>query len=186
VPAKHEPAVEVRRTTSHLSIELNRPERHNAFDVAMRDGLYDALLLAIADDTITRVTITGRGASFCSGGDLDSFGTAPDVAGAHAIRLARSCGRLIAALRNRVEVRLHGTCFGAGIELPAFAGSVTATPAAVLSLPEVSFGLVPGAGGTVSLPRRIGRQRTAYLALTGARLDAATAHRWGIVDHIDS
>jgi hypothetical protein len=186
VPSASASVVEVQRTSSHLSIELNRPDRHNAFDVALRDGLYDALLLATADDTITRVTITGRGASFCSGGDLDSFGTAPDVASAHAIRLARSCGRLLAALRDRVEVRLHGACFGAGIELPAFAGRVTANADSVLALPEVSLGLIPGAGGTVSLPRRIGRHRTAYLALTGARLDAFAACAWGLVDSFES
>jgi enoyl-CoA hydratase/carnithine racemase len=51
-------------------------------------------------------------------------------------------------------------------------------------LPEVGMGLVPGAGGTVSLPRRIGRQRTAWLALSGARLDADTALAWGLVDEI--
>ena len=52
------------------------------------------------------------------------------------------------------------------------------------ALPEISMGLVPGAGGTVSLPRRIGRQRTAWLALTGTRLDAATALRWKLIDAI--
>jgi enoyl-CoA hydratase/carnithine racemase len=46
------------------------------------------------------------------------------------------------------------------------------------------MGLVPGAGGTASIPRRIGRQRTAYLALTGERIDAHTAHAWGLVDEI--
>jgi Enoyl-CoA hydratase/isomerase len=185
-PQQNACAVGVQRDGSHLTIELNRPERHNAFDVAMRDGLYDAMLLAVADSSITRVTLSGRGASFCSGGDLDTFGSAPDVGNAHAIRLARSCGRLLAALANRVEVRLHGACFGAGIELPAFAGRVIATSDAVTSLPEISLGLIPGAGGTVSLPRRIGRQRTAYLALTGARLDAATAHAWGLIDTVDA
>ena len=51
-------------------------------------------------------------------------------------------------------------------------------------LPELSMGLVPGAGGTVSLPRRIGRQRTAWLALTGEPIDAETARAWGLVDQI--
>ena len=55
---------------------------------------------------------------------------------------------------------------------------------AFFQLPEVSMGLVPGAGGTVSIPRRIGRQRTAQLALSGRRLDAETAWRWGLVDEL--
>ena len=79
---------------------------------------------------------------------------------------------------------MHGACIGAGVELPAFAARVVAAPDAFFALPEVAMGLVPGAGGTVSLPRRIGRRRTAYLALTGARLDSRRALDWGLVDAI--
>ena len=71
-----------------------------------------------------------------------------------------------------------------GIELSAFAGTVEAAEGTTVSLPEVSMGLIPGAGGTASIPRRIGPQRAAWLALTGTRLDAATAVRWGLVDRI--
>ena len=60
----------------------------------------------------------------------------------------------------------------------------SAAPGTVIALPEVSLGLVPGAGGTVSIPRRIGRHRTAALALSGATIDAATALAWGLVDEI--
>jgi enoyl-CoA hydratase/carnithine racemase len=60
-----------------------------------------------------------------------------------------------------------------------------ARPDTVIGLPEVSLGLIPGAGGTVSLPRRIGRHRTAWLALTGRTIDAATARAWGLVDEIE-
>jgi enoyl-CoA hydratase/carnithine racemase len=73
---------------------------------------------------------------------------------------------------------------GAGIELPAYAQRITAAPGTIISLPEIALGLVPGAGGTVSLPRRIGRQRTAWLGLTGARIDAVTALEWGLIDAI--
>jgi enoyl-CoA hydratase/carnithine racemase len=59
---------------------------------------------------------------------------------------------------------------------------VRVRPDACFSLPELAMGLVPGAGGTVSLPRRIGRHRTAWLALTGATIDAATALDWGLAD----
>ncbi|HYT40119.1 MAG TPA: enoyl-CoA hydratase/isomerase family protein, partial [Acidimicrobiia bacterium] len=80
---------------------------------------------------------------------------------------------------------LHGACIGAGIEMAAFAGRVIAHIDAVISLPEVGLGLIPGAGGTVSLPRRIGRHRTAELALGGGPIDAPTAQKWGLVDAID-
>ena len=77
---------------------------------------------------------------------------------------------------------LHGACIGAGIELAAFAGRVEARDGTVIRLPELAMGLVPGAGGTVSLPRRIGRWRTTYLVLSGVPLDPSTALAWGLVD----
>jgi enoyl-CoA hydratase/carnithine racemase len=83
-----------------------------------------------------------------------------------------------------VRVEVHGACVGAGIELPAFARRVVARSDAFFQLPEVAMGLVPGAGGTVSIPRRVGRQRAAYLCLSAVRLDAETALAWGLVDEI--
>ena len=150
----------------------------------MRDALVDALAAAAADPGL-RVEIDGAGPSFCSGGDLAEFGSVPDAATAHRLRLRRSAGRALAAVAERVVVRVHGACVGAGVELPAFAGRVIARRDATFRLPEVAMGLVPGAGGTVSLPRRIGRQRTALLALTGAPIDAATAQQWGLVDEVE-
>jgi enoyl-CoA hydratase/carnithine racemase len=89
---------------------------------------------------------------------------------------------LLADCADRLRFEVHGACVGAGAELPAFAARVEAAQDAYFQLPEVGMGLIPGAGGTVSLPRRIGRQRTARFALTGERIDAATAQRWGLVD----
>jgi enoyl-CoA hydratase/carnithine racemase len=101
------------------------------------------------------------------------------------VRLTRSPARLLWSVAARTTAYVHGACLGAGVELPAFAGRVVATPDATFGLPEVSIGLVPGAGGTVSLPRRIGRQRAAYLGLSGRRVTAAEAFRWGLVDAIE-
>ena len=84
----------------------------------------------------------------------------------------------------RTRAHLHGAAIGAGIELAAFAGTVLAAPDTRIRLPEVAMGLVPGAGGTVSLTRRIGRPRTCYLGVTGRELDAADALAWGIVDRL--
>jgi enoyl-CoA hydratase/carnithine racemase len=181
--APHGPAVETTRRGQLLSLEFNCPEKRNAFSAEMRDALCEALQIAIADPEL-RLSISGRGPAFCSGGDLDEFGSLPDPGQAHAIRSTRNAARLLAAVAARAECRIHGACVGAGIELPAFTSRVIAAPDFFAQLPEVAMGLVPGAGGTVSLPRRIGRQRTAWLALTGERLDAETALRWGLIDEI--
>jgi enoyl-CoA hydratase/carnithine racemase len=176
--------VVVERVGDRLCIALNRPDRHNAFSAAVRDALVEALTVAVVDATVREVVLRGNGPSFCSGGDLDEFGTCPDPATGHLIRTTRSPARLLAALTARAHVHVHGACIGAGAELAAFAGRVTAARDAFFALPEVGMGLIPGAGGTVGIPRRIGRQRTAWLALTGDRIDAAAACAWGLVDAI--
>ena len=177
------PAVRVERDGDVLRVTLARPHVHNAFNAAMRDGLVEALALAAIDGAL-RVEVAGDGPSFSSGGDLAEFGTAPDPATAHVVRLTRSPARALAAIADRVTVHVHGACAGAGVELPAFASRVLAREDARFWLPELLMGLVPGAGGTVSLPRRIGRQRTALMALTGTPVDAATALAWGLVDEV--
>jgi enoyl-CoA hydratase/carnithine racemase len=70
------------------------------------------------------------------------------------------------------------------LEMAAYCGWVQAHPDTVLGLPELSLGLLPGAGGTVSVTRRIGRWRTAYLVLSGRTIDAQTALRWSLVDDV--
>jgi enoyl-CoA hydratase/carnithine racemase len=171
------------RDGDELVITLNRPEQHNAYTAAMRDALVEALDLAVLDPVL-HVTLRGAGRSFCSGGDLAEFGTTPDLAAAHGIRMEQSAARRLARLADRLTVEATGACTGAGIELAAFAQRVVAAPRAFFRLPEVSMGLIPGAGGAVSVPRRIGRRRTAYLALTGVRLGVAQALEWGLVDEL--
>lgn len=176
-------AVRVERRGDRLHLTLDRPAVRNAFNTRMRDELLDALAIAAADPNV-EVIVDANGPSFCSGGDLREFGTTPDPATAHLVRLRRSVGRSLHALADRVTVRVHGACVGAGVELPAFAGHVVARPDTTFRLPELAMGLVPGAGGTVSLSHRIGRQRTARLAILGTPIDAATALTWGLVDEI--
>lgn len=185
VPPAEEPPVLVSRTGDTLGITLNRPERRNAYGRQLRDEFVDALRLALLDPGIRSVRINGAGPSFCAGGDLDEFGTTPDPATAHFVRTRGGAGGLLSLLAERTTVSVHGHCVGAGIELPAFAGRVTAHPDTVFRLPEVAMGLIPGAGGTVSIPRRIGRWRAFGFALSGAPLDAATAKSWGLVDEIE-
>jgi enoyl-CoA hydratase/carnithine racemase len=178
------PAVAVHRDGDRLELVLNRPAVRNALDSRMRDELVAALAIAAGDPSVAEVRLRGAGPAFCAGGDLDEFGSRPDVATAHLVRMTRSPARAMAAVADRLVAHLHGACFGSGIELPAFAARVIARPDTVVGLPEVSLGLIPGAGGTVSLPRRIGRHRTAWLALTSRTIDAATALEWGLVDEI--
>ncbi len=182
-PPAPEPVL-VTRDGARLSIVLNVPERRNAFSAAMREALLDAVLLAEADETIESVELRGAGPAFCSGGDLDEFGTATDLVAACLVRLSRAPWRVIERIAPKVTVFAHGACVGAGTEISAYAGRVVAAPDAFFTLPEVHMGLVPGAGGSVSVVRRIGRWRAAWLMLTGERLPAATALRWGLVDEI--
>lgn len=180
-PVTGEPLL-VERRDDELHIALNRPAARNAYSARMRDAFYDALLLLKGDDTLRRAVIRGEGSCFSIGGDLEEFGLATDAATAHAIRSSRSVPGLLWELRERLEFRLHRACIGAGIELPAFASRVIADRNTFVQLPELRFGLLPGAGGTVSIPRRIGRHRTAYLALSGRRVNAVTGHEWGLID----
>ncbi|HEX3647587.1 MAG TPA: enoyl-CoA hydratase/isomerase family protein [Pseudonocardiaceae bacterium] len=183
-PPAHEPVL-VERGADELRVTLNRPERRNAYGRELRDALVEALRIAVLDDTVTRVVLRGAGPSFCSGGDLAEFGTTPDVATAHFVRVQAGASRLLHQLADRVTVHVHGGCVGAGVELPAFADHVIARPDTTFRLPEVGMGLLPGAGGTVSLPRRIGRWRTLHLALSGRPIDASTALSWGLVDAVE-
>jgi enoyl-CoA hydratase/carnithine racemase len=100
------------------------------------------------------------------------------------VRLRRSLAWRFAELGPRMVVGLHGACLGAGIELPAFAHRLVAADDAVIGLPEGSLGLIPGAGGTVSIRHRIGSGRTLDLIVSGRHIDAATAHSWGLVDEV--
>jgi enoyl-CoA hydratase/carnithine racemase len=185
-PRRSGPAhrVRVERDGDELHVLLDRPQRRNAVDAAMRQSLLEALSIAAFDPAV-RVVIRGSGPSFCAGGDLDEFGTARDLAAAHVTRTVASVGAAIARIADRVTVRVHGVCAGAGIELAAFAATVVSAAGSEFVLPEIGLGLIPGAGGTVSLTRRIGRQRTLWMALTAARVSASVALEWGLVDAVE-
>jgi enoyl-CoA hydratase len=180
-PAERAPLL-IERQGTQLNLRLNRPERRNALSVGMRDALFEALELAIADRTIAQITISGAGTCFSAGGELTEFGSAPDPATAHAVRSIRSVPALLGRCADRLTFRVHGAAVGAGVEMAAFGRRIEATADAFFQLPEIRYGLIPGSGGCVSLPRRIGRQRTAYLALSAQRLDARTALAWGLID----
>ncbi|WP_280384582.1 enoyl-CoA hydratase/isomerase family protein [Nocardia wallacei] len=184
IPVPGRDPVLLRRTGSRLSITLDQPERRNALGARMREDLLAAFQVAEADPSIESIELSGTGPAFCSGGDLDEFGTATDPVAAYLVRLDRAPWAVMDRVADRLTAHVHGPCIGAGAETAAFAGTVIASPDAFFRLPEVHMGLVPGAGGTVSLPRRIGRWRATWLMLTGHPLPAHRALEWGLVDQV--
>ena len=190
VTAEQSSPLDIQRINDTLTLSFTRPQQHNAYSQALHRTLWEALATAQADVTIRNITLRGTGPSFCAGGDLNEFGLATDAGLAHLSRMTHSVATLIHQLSQRpgtaVTCELHGACIGAGIELPAFASFVTAHPDSFFQLPELSMGLIPGAGGTVSITKRIGRQKAAYLSFTQQRLDASTALAWGLVDEVSA
>lgn len=176
--------VELRRIGDTLEITLCRPHVHNAFNASMRDGLVEALEVVHNDPSIEAVHLRGAGPSFSSGGDLREFGTAPDPSTAHLIRTIRSQVLALDRCLQPVTAFVHGACIGAGLELAARADRIVAHPGTSFALPEIGMGLLPGAGGTTTIPRRIGSERTAYLALSRTDVLVDTAQDWGLIDEI--
>jgi enoyl-CoA hydratase/carnithine racemase len=189
VPLWPDPVV-ADRDGNALHIRFNRAARHNAFSNDARAALLEALDVARHDTSVDEVLLTGNGPSFCSGGDLAEFGSFADPASAHIARVRHSPALALDELTRRLDRRcraqVHGQVLGSGLEMAAFCGWVEAHPDSVLGLPELALGLIPGAGGTVSVTRRIGRWRTAYLVLSGRRVAADTALDWGLIDAIGS
>jgi enoyl-CoA hydratase/carnithine racemase len=185
VPDIAEPVL-ARRDGDTLRITFNRPQRHNAFSTDARAALLEALTVALLDPSVTGIVLSGNGPSFSSGGDLAEFGTFADPASAHLARTRHSPALALDALTARLgrscRARVHGRVMGSGLEMAAFCGWIEARDDSLFGLPELSLGLIPGAGGTVSITRRIGRWRTAYLVLSGRTIGAGTARDWGLVD----
>jgi enoyl-CoA hydratase/carnithine racemase len=187
VPDLPDPVV-AERIGDVLHVRFNRPQRHNAFSTDARAALLETLDVALLDTSVTEVVLGGNGRSFCSGGDLAEFGTFADPASAHLARTRHSPALALDALTARLgracRAEVHGQVLGSGLEMAAFCGHVTCRADATLGLPELALGLIPGAGGTVSITRRIGRWRTAYLVLSGATINPTTALDWGLVDAV--
>ncbi|MBF6191567.1 enoyl-CoA hydratase/isomerase family protein [Nocardia implantans] len=188
IPPEEAEPLEVVRTGHTLTIRFDRPHRHNAFDNRTRAALLDALAIARLDPSVLAVELCGNGPSFCSGGDLAEFGAFTDVAAAHLARTRHSPAlalhEVTARLGRACRAVVHGRVLGSGVEMAAACGAVVADPGAEFGLPELDLGLIPGAGGTVSVTRRIGRWRTGYLVLSGRTIPASTALVWGLVDAI--
>jgi enoyl-CoA hydratase len=187
-PALHLPPgrIAVERHDAELHITIDRPLARNAIDRDLRDQLFDAITIANLDTEIEVVKLRAAGTAFCVGADLAEFGATRDAATAHLIRSRTLPARALEVRADILDVHVQGACVGAGLEMAAFASRLTATPNAWFQLPELAMGLIPGAGGCVSVPRRIGKQRTALMILSGRRINAATALRWRLIDAIET
>lgn len=174
----------VERRDDVLHIRLDRPMARNAMDRSLRDELFNAFTLAEYDDEIRSIKLSASGTTFCAGGDLKEFSEI-NPATAHLIRSRTLPALVIERCSDKLDVHVQGACIGAGLEMSAFAKRLIATPDAWFQLPELSMGLIPGAGGCVSVPRRIGRQRATLMMLSGQRIDANTALKWRLVDAIE-
>lgn len=178
------PAVRYERAGDRVTLTLSSPGNRNAMTAAMRDALWEALANVLDDPTRPSLLLCAEGKCFSTGGHLPEFGTARDLALAHAVRCQRSPARLLHRLGARATVMLHGACIGSGIEVPAAAARRIGAPDTLIQLPELAMGLIPGAGGTASLARAIGRHRLMWLVLGGFRLGAPTALAWRLLHEI--
>lgn len=169
---------------NQLELIMNDADNLNQVGVVMRDALCEALDMAFLDTGLEKITLTGSGRVFSTGGDVSEFGEVIDPTTAHWVRSLRLPAWRLARLTDKLHVHVNGAAIGAGTEIAAFGKHVTASSNAWFQLPELKYGLIPGAGGTASIPRRIGRQHTAYLALSMDKINAETALDWGLVDSI--
>lgn len=181
--------IDLVRRDDRLIVTLDHQDSGNAIDRAMRDALGEAFAMAALDPELRRISLRGAGRTFSLGAEMHEFGTTSDPATAHDIRARTLPARALAALAqadcaDKLDVHVQGGCVGAGLEIAAWASRFTAAPDAWFQLPELAMGILPGAGGCVSLTRRIGRQRTALMILSGKRISAKQALGWGLIDAI--
>lgn len=172
--------VTVERRDAVLVVAIDRPERRNAVNAAVSRGIAAALDMLDRDPALRIAVLTGRGGVFCSGMDLTAFidGERPELP-----------GRGFGGLTERPPAKpliaaVEGFALAGGCELALACDLIVAAEDAVFGLPEVSRGLVAGSGGLIRLPRRVPQAIALEYVLTGARMPAEIAHRWGLVNRL--
>jgi 2-(1,2-epoxy-1,2-dihydrophenyl)acetyl-CoA isomerase len=169
-----------------LVIRLNRPERRNAFDLEVRQGIAEAVYEARDDDTVRAVIITGTGDVFCAGGDLKSLSEAkrPMFKDRDRIRRLHPWFRELVNLEKPVIAAVNGPAFGAGFNLALACDFIIGTPTTRFCAVFGRIGLVPDLGGFFLLPRILGLQRAKDLVFSAREVDAEEALRLGILFRI--
>lgn len=172
----------------HLAeLILNRPDSMNAINNQLASDLIDACAALAADDSVWAVIFRGAGErAFCVGADLKAR---RDFSAEDWVEQRALLRRLFKALRDVPQpmiAAVHGFALGGGTELALLADFVVAADDAVFGLTEVSLGIIPGGGGTQSLPRLIGRNRAKELIFSARRIPAAEAQALGMINHVVS
>jgi len=165
-------------------LTLDRPERLNAYSLRMRDELFEVLGAAHDDPEVRVLLLHGSGSAFCTGGDLTEFGQSPSPLVARRVRWRRDVWGRLLGLRAATVAAVHGWTVGGGMEMAMLCDLVIAANDTRLALPETGLGMIPGVGGTQTLPRRAGMGRALELVLTGRTLDAREALAMGIVNAV--
>ena len=168
-------------------VTLNRPQALNAYNLQMRDELYQ-VLGAVKDDPEVRVVIfSGAGEkAFCAGADLTEFLTAPSRVVARQVRWERDVWGLFLSITKPLIAALHGYVLGDGIEIALCCDIRLASEDAQFGVPEMGLGIIPAAGGSQTLPRVIGRAKALEMLLTGQWIKAKEAHRLKLVNQVVS
>lgn len=176
--------IEFEKEGSVAHLALNRPDRLNAYSVAMRDDFAEALHLVTEDDEIGALLITGKGRAFCAGADLSEFGSAPSQVVARNARWQRDVWGQLINLDKPIVIAAHGYCIGSGVELLLLGDLRIAASDTVFAMPEVRLGMIPAAGGSQTLPGNAGPSFALDLLYTGRRVGAAEAMARGIVSRL--
>lgn len=166
------------------SITLDRPDRLNAVDMAMRDLLWTYLEACRDLPGVRVIVFRGNGRAFSAGADISEFGSAPSIIASRRARHERDVWGLLLSQRATTVAAMHGYCYGAGLELPLCCDRRLAVEGTRCALPEVTLGYIPSAGGTQTLPRTIPPGVAAHLILSGEPIDTTAALRWGLVDRV--
>ena len=170
-------------TSDHVAtITINRPDKRNALNAVVRRELIDALDQLRASDDARVVIITGAGGkAFVAGADIGEFAERTPLEQREAMQGRRVFDEL-AAFPLPTIAMINGFALGGGCELALACDMRVAARSARLGQPEIRLGLIPGGGGTQRLPRLVGTGTALRLILTGELIDAAEAHRIGLVD----
>lgn len=181
-----EPLVVVAARGPVQLLTLNRPAQLNSFTQAMHAELLAALNAAADDATVRAVVVTGAGRGFCAGQDLNDAGTSPGDgatpdAGALIERLYRPLALRVRSMPVPVIAAVNGVAAGAGANFALGCDVVVAAESASFIQAFSKIGLIPDCGGTWLLPRLAGRARALALAMTGDKLSAADAERFGLI-----
>lgn len=164
---------------------LDRPEAMNAVSTAMAAAISEATSRLGADETVRAVVVSStHERAFCVGADLKERNTLTDEQLRAQRPLARAAYGGVLALPVPVLAAVDGYALGGGLEIALSCDLIVAGEGALVGLPEVSVGVIPGGGGTQLLTRRVGWSRAASMIFTARRLTAAEAHDLGVVDEL--